>query len=194
MNWLAHLYLSKPTPAFRVGSLLPDFTTPAYIAALPAEFQRGAECHRRIDSFTDAHPVVRRSMARVGPQFRRFAGVLADIFYDHILALDWAGYAEVSLPAFAAGIYDDFRSQRDFLPDSLNARFSLMIEHNWLCGYRELDGIHAALARLSSRLRRPFDPAAAAGILAQNLEAFRADFNAFFPELRTYAATFTDGP
>ncbi|WP_068771251.1 ACP phosphodiesterase [Termitidicoccus mucosus] len=193
MNWLAHLHLSKPAPAFRIGSLLPDFTTPACIAALPEEFQRGAECHRRIDAFTDAHPVVRRSMARVGPHYRRFAGVLVDVFYDHILARDWASHAGIPLPAFAAEIYDGFRSQRTLLPDDLNARFDLMIEHDWLCGYRELAGIRAALARLSSRLRRPFDLAAATDILAQNHEAFRSDFNTYFPQLRAHVAAFMGG-
>ncbi len=191
MNWLAHLLLSKPTPAFRIGNLLPDFITPARIAALPEEFRHGAACHRRIDAFTDAHPVVRRSMARVGPHHRRFAGVLVDVFYDHILAHDWPSHAGVPLPAFAAEIYDGFRSQRPLLPDDLNTRFDLMIEHDWLCGYRELAGIRAALARLSSRLRRPFDLAVATDILARHHGDFRADFNAYFPQLRAHVAAFT---
>jgi hypothetical protein len=89
MNWLAHLFLSDPEPACRIGNLLPDFLSANVLAGLPAAFQRGIAQHRRIDAYTDAHPVFRRSVQRFAPPFRRYGGVLVDIFYDHFLARDW---------------------------------------------------------------------------------------------------------
>src|SRR5262245_27969290 len=100
MNWLAHLLLSEPTSAFRIGSLLPDFVRPPLLAGLPIDFQRGIECHRRIDAFTDAHPIVRRSVGRFVPPYRRFAGILVDVFYDHFLARDWTAHASIPLTDF----------------------------------------------------------------------------------------------
>ncbi|MEI9895635.1 MAG: hypothetical protein WDN28_17535 [Chthoniobacter sp.] len=70
MNWLAHLYLSEPNAAFRLGNLLPDLASATALAGLPGEFQAGIQRHRRIDAFTDRHPVFRRSS--IGSA-RRFA-------------------------------------------------------------------------------------------------------------------------
>src|SRR5262245_37378391 len=107
MNWLAHLLLSEPSAAFRIGNVLPDILSLAELRCLPAEYLAGAECHWRIDAFTDSHPVFRRSMARLTPPHRRFGGVLMDLFYDHFLAVDWSSHASVPLEQFAQSVYAD---------------------------------------------------------------------------------------
>jgi len=116
MNWLAHLYLSEPDPAFRLGNLLPDLIPARSLTSLPAEFQKGVGQHRRIDAFTDSHPVVRRSIQRIEPSSRRFGGILCDIFYDHFLARDWASYSSQLLPEFARTIYASFDQYRASIP------------------------------------------------------------------------------
>src|SRR5258708_728566 len=116
MNWLAHLYLSEQNPAFRLGNLLPDLLPPASLASLPADFQRGIEQHRRIDVFTDTHPVVRRSIQRVDPPFRRFGGILCDVFYDHFLARDWCSYSPEPLSVFASAFYESIEQYRAYIP------------------------------------------------------------------------------
>jgi acyl carrier protein phosphodiesterase len=104
MNWLAHLLLSEPEAAFRIGNILPDILTRAELQKLSPIFQGGAETHRLIDAFTDCHPVVRRSIGRFVPPFRRFGGILVDVFYDHFLAVDWINYSEVPLGNFCAHV------------------------------------------------------------------------------------------
>src|SRR4051794_25034383 len=113
MNWLAHLVLSEPSSAFRIGNLLPDILPWSEWRALPAKYQGGIECHRVIDSFTDSHPVFRRSVGRVGAPFRRYAGILIDVFYDHFLASLWSRYAMVPLDQFAAEFYNSLPAHRD---------------------------------------------------------------------------------
>jgi acyl carrier protein phosphodiesterase len=73
MNWLAHLHLSEPNPEFRLGNLLADIATKQSLASLPAAFQRGITQHRRIDAFTDSHPLagVSRALQRIGSRLRR---------------------------------------------------------------------------------------------------------------------------
>lgn len=186
MNWLAHLFLSDPTPAFRLGGLLPDLVSMAAMAELSPEFQRGIQRHRQIDTFTDAHPVFRRSVQRFAPPFRRFGGVLVDIFYDHFLARDWASYSETPLPDFAAEVYASFDSHCGEIPHEAHPPLREMRTSNWLCSYRELSGISAALSRISLRLRRPIDLAASVPILEEQYGAFQADFADFFPELQTH--------
>lgn len=186
MNWLAHFLLAAPSPAFRVGSVLPDFSPAAVLATLPPAFQPGIAQHRQVDLFTDAHPVVRSGMRRFSPPFRRFGGILTDVFYDHFLTRNWADHTPVPLPAFAAQVYAAIEVCRTDLPPEIYARLARLREANLLNTYGELPGIARVLKGIGARLRRPFDLAAAVPILEEQYEALQADFNRFFPELRAH--------
>jgi len=191
MNWLAHLYLSEPDPAFRLGNLLPDLIPARSLTSLPAEFQKGVGQHRRIDAFTDSHPVVRRSIQRIEPSSRRFGGILCDIFYDHFLARDWASYSSQLLPEFARTIYASFDQYRASIPPDACLLLDQMRTADWLCSYRELAGVSRALERIGSRLRRPVPLAHAISALEHNYDAFHSDFRAFFPELQSHVSSFS---
>ena len=189
MNWLAHLYLSDPEPACRIGNLLPDFIRAKVIAELPAEFHAGIVQHRRIDAFTDTHPVFRRSTRRFAPPFRRYGGILVDVFYDHFLARAWPSFSLTPLPDFAAQVYASFDTLRPLLPAEAHARLCQMREADWLCLYAKISGVEDVLRRLSHRLRRPFDLASAVPILRADYELFAADFHEFFPQLRAFSSS-----
>jgi len=186
MNWLAHLYLAEPSAAFRIGSLLPDMAPASALAGLPPEFQRGIQQHRHIDAFTDSHPIVRNSIRRLDPPFRRFGGILVDVFYDHILAREWASWSPVPLCVFAAEVYSSFEQQREHLPPDVHTRLNLMKAGDLLSSYRTSGGVAAALDRISSRLSRPVPLATTVGFLEKNYDALHADFRTFFPELRAH--------
>ncbi|HEX7953720.1 MAG TPA: hypothetical protein VF523_11700, partial [Burkholderiales bacterium] len=53
------------------------------------DITRAIVMHRKIDSYTDAHPLVLASKARISPARRRYAGIMVDMFYDHFLAKYW---------------------------------------------------------------------------------------------------------
>jgi acyl carrier protein phosphodiesterase len=186
MNWLAHLFLSEPDPAFRIGNLLPDLVPVHSLKGLSARFQVGIECHLQIDGFTDEQPVVRRSVRRFNPPYRRYAGILVDVFYDHFLARDWPALCSSSLPDYVADFYESIEPLRDQIPQVAYARLAQMREDNWLCTYGELDGIARALQRISSRLRRPIDFAGSVSILEDEYDSFRTDFADLFPQLRNH--------
>jgi acyl carrier protein phosphodiesterase len=186
MNWLAHLLLSEPTPAFRLGAILPDLVSASALANLPADFQRGIQRHRAIDAYTDSHPIFRRSVQRISPPFRRFGGILVDVFYDHILARDWVSFSDTPLPEFAADVYASFESHRADIPAEVYRGLQHMKTADLLSSYRDLSGIAAALRRIGSRLRRPVDLAAAVHILERDYELLHGDFSQFFPELSTH--------
>src|SRR6185436_3543995 len=113
LNWLAHVFLSESNVEFRLGNLLADIVKGEELRRVvsPA-FLRGVQKHKQIDAFTDSHPLVKRSRARISPQFRRFSGVLVDVFYDHLLATNWQIYSPIVLDAFTAKFYADIESSR----------------------------------------------------------------------------------
>lgn len=188
MNWLAHLYLSEPNPAFRLGNLLPDLLSRELLANLPVEYQGGIEQHKRIDAFTDAHPVFRRSVQRIEPPYRRFGGILCDLFYDHFLACDWSAYSSQPLATFAGEIYDSFEQLRPHVPTELYIRLNQMRADDWLNSYQKVAGIEHAVQRIGFRLRRPVDLGPSIAIFERDYDLFHEDFNAFFPDLRRHVA------
>jgi acyl carrier protein phosphodiesterase len=192
MNWLAHLVLSEPEPEFRVGNVLADILPITEIRQLPEAFQAGIARHRAIDSYTDKHPVFRQSIARIDPHFRRYGGVVMDIFYDHLLTTGWQRHTSTPLDEFVAQFFADVETcRRDIPADSYNI-FRRMRSDAWLTSYGDVDGVRLTLKRLSLRLRRPFDLGSAADELARHHVALEQDFAAFFPEIqKQFPATAT---
>jgi acyl carrier protein phosphodiesterase len=186
MNWLAHLFLSEPSPAFRIGNLLPDLARPTALTGLSADIMRGIHQHRRIDAFTDSHPVVRRSIARVGPEFRRFGGIFVDIYFDHFLSREWGTLSNIPLTDFTEEIYGSFEGHRDEIPGEAYGALEKMKAENWLCSYGDLHGVSTTLGRIGLRLRRPTPLARGAEILEADYAGFHADFREFFPELMAH--------
>jgi acyl carrier protein phosphodiesterase len=198
VNWLAHVFLSEPDVEFRLGNLLADVVKGQQRVGMPAAFLRGVSCHHAIDSFTDAHPVVRRSRARVGAAQRRFSGVLVDVFYDFFLATAWERYSDVPLDAFTTAFYSDIRASTIELPDPARAVADRMMKLDLLGSYRRVDGVERALRRisayLSSRWQREFALEQGVADLLAHRDGFAADFAQFFPDLRGHVAAILATP
>jgi acyl carrier protein phosphodiesterase len=197
VNWLAHAFLSKPDVEFRLGNLLADLIKGRDRATMSAAFLDGVRHHQAIDSFTDSHPTVHRSRARIGGNFRHATGILVDIFYDHFLALDWERYAPEPLDAFTARLYADIRTGTTQFPEEAQAALERMIRDDRLGSYRSLDGIEASLRRVSRRLaaRIGRDLGLERGVseLVAHFEELRGDFTEFFPQLQARAGCGPEG-
>lgn len=188
MNWLAHVFLSEPDVEFRLGNLLADIVRGEELRRMSTGFQRGVQKHKQIDAFTDAHPLVKRSRSRVSAQFRRFSGVLVDVFYDHLLANDWERYSPIVLDAFTAKFYADIEASNIELPSSARVTLDRIIRHDLLGSYRRVEGVERSLRRisayLSSRWRREFALEKGVADLLEHQAEFAADFAEFFPQLQ----------
>jgi acyl carrier protein phosphodiesterase len=189
MNWLAHLLLSEPTAAFRLGNLLPDLLTHAELSQLPADLLPSVRCHRAIDAYTDAHPSVRRSIACIEPPYRRFGGILVDVFYDHILSQEWHQFCPVPLESFVQDVYLSIASRRNDLPTRLHAPIELMITENWLGSYGDAAGLRLTVQRIGRRMRRPVDLKVGLEFLEQRRSEVNEHFHSFFPELLAHVSS-----
>jgi len=189
MNWLAHLVLSEPVPAFRVGNVLADILPITEIRQLPEAFQTGVVRHRAIDSFTDKHPVFRQSIARLDSHYRRYGGVIMDIFYDHLLTARWHEHSDISLDEFVAQFHADVDTCRREIPTGAYRIFQRMRTGEWLTTYGDIEGVRLTLKRISMRLKRPFDLASAADELEQHYATLDQDFADFFPQIQMQFAS-----
>lgn len=187
MNYLAHLYLSEPDEEAWLGSLLGDFVKGPLDGRYSEHITRAIALHRKIDSFTDAHPVVLQSKSRISPVRRRYAGIMIDMFYDHFLAKYWREFHDEPLDEFAARIYAILARQHEMLPDRFQRMAPNMAKWNWLASYADVQSIHTALDRMSQRIRRENPLLNSAEELTQHYAGLESDFREFLPQVLRFA-------
>ena len=139
MNFLAHLYLSPSQPDFRVGSFAADGFKGSISSSLPLHLQKGIEAHRALDSFTDTHPVFRESTRLLASGYGKWAGVIADILYDHFLATHWPQLSETPLTTFSKECYSDLNRFLVLLPAVTKRIFPYMLP--CLVAWRPLESV-----------------------------------------------------
>jgi len=190
VNYLAHLYLSGDDPALRLGNFIADHLKSRPISFYSADIQRGIRLHHAIDGFTDQHPVVAQSKARLQPEFRKYAPVIVDVFYDHFLAKKWAFYHPEPLHLYASAIYREMKSRHELLPQRAQEMLPYMERYDWLTNYAQLEGIRRVMNGMSRRARFESGMERAPDALEQHMEAFDAEFDAFFPDLQLFVTDF----
>ncbi|MEM7757414.1 MAG: ACP phosphodiesterase [Cyanobacteria bacterium P01_A01_bin.40] len=190
MNWLAHLLLAEPNPEARLGNLLGDLVKGETRKTLSPRLQRGLQCHQAIDSFTDRHLIVKRSKSRIDSQYRRFSGILIDVFYDYVLANNWRDYSDISLTKFTTTLYASWSDILGTLPLYSQRVIYHMMAEDWLLSYQTLAGIENTLGRISYRLnrrrQRNYDLTSAISELSANYFDLEQDFQDFFPQLKQH--------
>ena len=194
MNFLAHALLSGEVEADRVGGLMGDFVKGPLPAGLPSDLAAGVALHRAIDSFADRHPAFAASRARISPARRRVSGILVDLFYDHLLARDWADHGTDSLEAFTARLYASLDSYSAQLPQNAREIAGLMRREDWLCSYREVAMVGRVIDRMAVyRLRRANPLGGGIEEFLADTAGFETDFHAFQPDAIAFAEGWREG-
>jgi acyl carrier protein phosphodiesterase len=194
MNFLAHAFLAGDTPALIVGGVVGDWIKGLLPGSLPEDLARGVALHRAIDAFSDTHPTFRRSRARMSAERRRYAGVLVDIFYDHLLARDWAQFHHAALGGYCANVYRQIAYRLDDIPESARYPLELMAREDWLQSYKDLDEIADVLARMSRRARRPNPLEGGEQDFLTDPAGFGEDFSAWLADARRFVERWLASP
>jgi acyl carrier protein phosphodiesterase len=183
MNYLAHAYLSRRNPQLIVGGLLGDFVKGKIPAELPVRIQIGIQVHRELDSTTDRHEAVVRSRNRFPAKYRRYSGILIDLFYDHYLANKWHQFHPLALPEFTREVYAAVNLHWHLLPSRLQQILPRMREQDWLASYARTENIQRAARGIASRLSRQTPLAEGAEQLLHQYAEFESDFDHFWREI-----------
>ena len=186
MNYLAHLHLGGDQPAQLLGSLYGDFVKGWLSGQWPPEIEAAIGLHRRIDAFTDSHPLLAASRARFPLTRRRYAGILLDVFFDHCLARHWQDYAAEPLAQFSGRVYQVLL-QEPQLPERLARIAPRMAEQDWLGSYRDFAVLQQVLVGMQRRLSRPQGLDGALEELERLYDPLLADFREFYPQLQAFA-------
>lgn len=186
MNFLAHIYLSGNNDLIKIGNFIADGIRGHDYEQFPIDVQKGILIHRAIDTFTDAHPIFRKSKHRLHEAYGHYSGVIMDIFYDHFLAKNWASYSDEKLEDYAERFYQSLRDNYDWLNPKTQAMMPSMIGRNWLASYATVEGIGMILFQMDHRTKNRVSMQNAVKELEQYYTEFESEFTTFFEELRAH--------
>jgi acyl carrier protein phosphodiesterase len=192
MNFLAHLYLSGGFDELMIGNFIADFVKGKPPITIRPQIIKGIELHRQIDYYTDTHFVVKESKERLRTKYRKYAGVIVDMFYDHFLAVNWQSYSPLPLPEFASQTYRLMTINKQLLPPAMHMLLHYMQKQNWLVSYGRIEGIARALQGMSKRTTFQSDMELAVYDLQEDYQLYMAEFTNFFPQLIQYVKDWKD--
>jgi len=187
VNYLAHIYLSNEEEEITLGNFIADGVKGKKYVQFHLGIQQGILLHRAIDSFTDAHPIVRKSTKRLHKKYGHYSGVIVDILYDHFLAKNWTQYHSVPLHKYTENFYNFINSNFDRLTPRIQKMMPYMIEQNWLLSYASIDGIGKILDQMNRRTNNQSKMNLAVLELTTYYKEFEEEFTLFFEDLKKYS-------
>ncbi len=188
MNYLAHIYLSQEIKELTIGNFIADSIKGNKFQHFPEKIKDGIILHRALDTFTDKHPIVRKSTHRLFPAYSHYSGVVVDILYDHFLAKNWHEYSEVPLLEYTHNFYDLLKDNYEILPLRVQQFMPYMIRDNWLYNYATIEGIGKILYQMDHRTKNRSKMQYATKELELYYPLFEAEFKAFFNEIIEYSS------
>ncbi|MBL4708750.1 MAG: DUF479 domain-containing protein [Flavobacteriales bacterium] len=191
MNHLAHLFLSQQDINLMVGNFIADHIRGKEIEQFSEEVQEGIRMHRAIDHFTDHHPIVIQSKERLYPKYHKYAAVIVDMFYDHILAKNWKDYSPIPLKSFTQSAYKMLKAQEASFNERSIKTLNHMSTHDWLSNYANLEGMKKAMNGLSHRASFVSKMEESVDDLERDFLLYEAEFKSFFKELFEYCANWS---
>ena len=186
MNYLAHLCLANGDSGLMLGGMFGDFVRGRRaLRAFPEQVRQGIVLHRFIDRQTDHSTVVKKLRTCFPREFRRYAGIIIDLAFDHELAMNWWRYMPGSLERFDIEVRDLLRDNTELVPEKLTGFMRYADRHGLFSAYREEDVTLYALAGLGTRLSRPNPLHRVSEIWPDLAPEFKVAFRQVFPEIQS---------
>ena len=186
VNYLAHMYLAGDDADSVIGNFIADHVKGEDILNYSSAIVAGIKMHRAVDLFTDTHPIVKLSISRLRPKFRKYSGVIVDMFYDHFLSAEWDNYSKIDIDTFTGQRFGILMSNSEIMPYRAQYLLPFMIKHNWMKMYGSIEGLNRALTGMSKRTSFASQLEIASTELEKYYEKFKGEFEEFFPQVVEY--------
>ena len=183
MNYLAHLFLAKPTADSQFGNLLGDFRRGVDVTSFATDVQRGLKNHYAVDKFTDQHELVKEAKILFHQSRRRYAPVAIDIYFDHLLIKHWYRFCDQPFSSFCSQRFELLETRLPQMPRTMQHSVGHMITHNWFDDYAKEEGIVKAITVVAKRIRFKNDFHKSVDDIASNRAKLESVFLSFLPDL-----------
>jgi acyl carrier protein phosphodiesterase len=186
LNYLAHIYLSGAVKQLQIGGFIADFVKGSKAGKHPVGVWNGIVLHRKIDSYTDSHPIVRELVDLLRPEFGRYSAIVLDMYFDHFLAADFKQITSKNLWWFSFLFSINVLWSYRHLPKRVKGFIFHFTATNRLYKYSKINGLHESLEIMSVYKIKSLKPDACIQFLNENKTIMEPRFRVFFAELQQY--------
>ena len=187
MNFLAHIYLSGDDEGLILGNFIGDYIKGSKYLDYPENIQKGILLHRKIDVFTDNHPVAREASRYFKQEYRRYSGIVTDVIFDHFLASEWHRFATEPLRDFTRNAYAIFFRNFMILPSRVKQFLPFMIQGRRLESYATEKGLYKALELMAHYTSLPDKQESVLQVLHDHKPELLRCFYGFMNDVISYA-------
>lgn len=186
MNYLAHLYLSGDNEHIMLGNFIADHIKGNKIQRYSVDVKKGIELHRKIDFYTDHNVHFMQTRDRLHTNYHKYAGVIADILYDHFLASNWNQYSNQNLSDYVSYSYGILMRNYTILPSTTKKLLPFFIMQNWLVNYKSFDGLQRVFELMSRRAKFKSNMKNVVEEFKVDYELYKEEFLLFFPQIQEH--------
>ena len=178
----------------RAGTLIADYARGTDLAMYAPAVELGIRLHRRIDTLVDTSAQVSALKPLVDAPFRRYAGILFDVFFDYTLIRDWESLGNGEARGqFSAGVYASLADTEAIMPAAARTASMHMRNYDALASCATHEACARTLARIATRLKRPVELAAGIETLVRHDAQIADSFAGLLPTLRSGAQAYLNG-
>ncbi len=182
MNFLGHIFLSPDEDELLLGNFIADSVKGNPDSQFPERIADGIRLHRAIDDFTDKHPLVKQGVERFRETQGRYAAVVIDVVYDHVLASNWKQFHDEELGMFTESVYQRLQAMSHHFPTQVERYFPYMKQQNWLYNYQFEWGFRKSLEGLDRRSSNPTEMHKAVEVYQKYDDEFLREFEQFIAD------------
>jgi len=186
MNYLAHILLSGGNSKIQIGNFIGDFVKGNAYKRYPSQIAKGIMLHRKIDEYTDSHEVIKELKTLLRPEFGRYSGIIADMYFDHFLAIHFSSFSSVSLKRFARKFYLFTLLNYKYLPEKVKNFISHFIGSDRLRKYSTIEGLRNSLEIMTYHKIPALEPNKIISFLKKNYSDIDSLFLQFFPDINNF--------
>lgn len=187
MNYLAHLALSGTSPDMQVGGFLGDWLKGPldhHREHWPEAVLDGVALHRHIDVWVDQQPETHAAIKLLGNKYRRIAGPVIDIAFDHYLAKHFQIFHHQHLAHFCQRAFMHLNLQRTNMPAGAQVFLQRAHHHALFEAYAEREVYLDVVASLRKRISKPILLDGIEEQLEAEYAALEEMFRYFYPKLQ----------
>lgn len=166
---------------------------------MASDLIEGIALHRLVDRMTDVHPGYLAARQRLFEDQGRYAGIVADVVFDHVLSCTWPRWV-LKMPLVAEPREDNLdgflreveqallgESARVMMSESMRIVVERMVAGRWLHMYACMEDLEKILwmmsRRFSMRFGREVKLWPAVKVIERECEGFERDFEPLMDHL-----------
>ena len=179
MNYLGHLFLSNDDWDLMICNLHGEYIKGKGYAHFDPIIRKGIELHRAIDYFTDNHPENLKLKQYCYQKLPKVSGVAIDIFYDHLLSINWKMYHHMNLSEFLDVFFNFSSKHEKYMHPEFIQFLKNLRQFQWIRHYGSEWGLNKMCQGVSQKLSFPNALMDAASFYKENKDKIESSFNIF---------------